>query len=64
MSETSLGKSKIKILLLEGVHESAVEAFRGDGYTEIDYHPEIVGPAKLTRAVQDAHFIGIRRRPS
>ncbi len=60
MSETSLGKSKIKILLLEGVHESAVEAFRGDGYTEIDYHPKSLGPAKLIEAVRDAHFIGIR----
>src|SRR5580698_523957 len=60
MSETSLGKTKIKILLLEGVHESAVEALRGDGYTEIDYHPKSLGPAKLIEAVRDAHFIGIR----
>jgi hypothetical protein len=36
MSKTSLDKSKIKILLLEGVHASAVEAFRADGYTNIE----------------------------
>ena len=37
---TSLDKSKIKILLLEGVHESAVETLRADGYSDIEYHRE------------------------
>ena len=40
MTKTSLDKSKIKILLLEGIHPSAVDAFRADGYTEIEYHPK------------------------
>ncbi len=60
MSETSLGKDKIKILLLEGVHESAVEAFRGDGYTDIEYHPKSLTGAKLIEAAREAYFIGIR----
>ena len=32
----SLDKDKIKILLLEGVHASAVESFRADGYTNVE----------------------------
>jgi len=60
MTTTSLGKSKIKILLLEGIHESAVDAFRADGYTEIDYHPKSLALPKLIEAARDAHFIGIR----
>jgi len=60
VSLTSLDKGKIKILLLEGIHESAVEAFRADGYTEIDYHPKSLPLRQLTEAARDAYFIGIR----
>ena len=56
----SLSKSKIKILLLEGVDPSAVDAFRNDGYTEVEYHKKSLPEAKLLAAVEDAHFIGIR----
>jgi len=35
--KTSLGKDKIKFLLLEGVHQSAVETLNQSGYTNIDY---------------------------
>ena len=57
---TSLEKNKIKVLLLEGVHPSAVEAFRADGYSNIEYHPKSLAEPELTAAVADAHFIGIR----
>jgi D-3-phosphoglycerate dehydrogenase len=60
MTQTSLEKSKIKILLLEGVHQSAVDAFRGDGYTEISYHPKSLPEPDLREAIRDAYFIGIR----
>lgn len=60
MPTTSLDKSRIKILLLEGVHESAVDAFRGDGYTEIDYYPKSLPSRQLIEAARDAYFIGIR----
>lgn len=60
MSKTSLDKSKIKILLLEGIHESAVESFRADGYTEIERHPKSLPPDRLRAAVADAYFVGIR----
>jgi D-3-phosphoglycerate dehydrogenase len=60
MSTTSLDKAKIKILLLEGVHQSAVDSFREDGYTNIDYHPKSLSEPDLFAAASDAHFIGIR----
>jgi len=37
MTKTSFEKSKINILLLEWVHESAVETFKENGYTNIEY---------------------------
>ncbi|SFC47876.1 D-3-phosphoglycerate dehydrogenase [Marinospirillum celere] len=59
---TSLDKGKIKILLLEGVHQTAVDNFKANGYTNIEYHPKSLPEAELLKAVEDAHFIGIRSR--
>jgi D-3-phosphoglycerate dehydrogenase / 2-oxoglutarate reductase len=58
--KTSLDKAKIKILLLEGVHASAVENFRADGYTNIEYHNVSLTGDRLHEAARDAYFIGIR----
>jgi D-3-phosphoglycerate dehydrogenase len=60
MTQTSLDKGKIKILLLEGVHPSAVEAFRRDGYTNIEEHPKSPPDGKLASALRDAYIVGIR----
>lgn len=60
MSKTSLDKSRIKILLLEGVHASAVAAFQADGYPNIVAHAKALPEAQLLEAVSDAYFIGIR----
>src|SRR5579863_9464854 len=60
LSKTSLQKAKIKILLLEGVHSNAVEAFRQDGYTNIEYHPKSLPEAKLLASIKDAYLVGIR----
>ncbi len=58
--DTSFAKEKLKIVLLEGVHSSAVDAFRADGYTDIDYHEKSMPEAQLTEAVKDAYIVGIR----
>ncbi|MDE3164191.1 MAG: phosphoglycerate dehydrogenase [Acidobacteriota bacterium] len=58
--KTSLDKSKIKILLLEGVHQSAVDAFHGDGYSNVEYHTLSLTGDKLREAARDAYFVGIR----
>jgi D-3-phosphoglycerate dehydrogenase len=60
MRKTSLDKSKIKILLLEGIHASAVETLRADGYTNIDCHPKSLTERQLAKAAANAYFIGIR----
>ncbi|ODC04959.1 D-3-phosphoglycerate dehydrogenase [Terasakiispira papahanaumokuakeensis] len=62
MAKTSLDKSKIKILLLEGVHQSAVDGFKAHGYTNIEYHPKSLSEADLLEAISDAHFVGLRSR--
>ncbi len=60
MTETSLEKNKIKILLLEGIHPSAVETFKADGYTGIECHEKSLPEAKLLASLRDAYFAGIR----
>jgi D-3-phosphoglycerate dehydrogenase len=60
MTATSLDKGKIKIVLLEGVHSSAVDAFRRDGYTDIEQHPKALPRDKLLESIADAYIVGIR----
>lgn len=60
MSKTSLDKSRIKILLLEGLHPSAEAAIRADGYSWIESHPKSLAPQDLAAAMSDAYFVGIR----
>jgi len=60
MGTTSLAKSKIKILLLEGIHPSAVDAFQADGYSTIEAHPKALSGDRLLEAIRDAYVVGIR----
>jgi D-3-phosphoglycerate dehydrogenase len=62
MNKTSLEKSKIKFLLLEGVHPSAVETLNQSGYTNIDYLKTALAEDELIERIQDAHFVGLRSR--
>jgi len=62
MAKTSLDKAKIKILLLEGVHPSAVDAFKQEGYSNIEYLKTSLPKDELINKVADAHFVGIRSR--
>ncbi|MBW7982934.1 phosphoglycerate dehydrogenase [Enterobacillus tribolii] len=62
MSKVSLEKDKIKFLLVEGVHQSAVDILRASGYTNIEYHKGALDDESLKSAIRDAHFIGIRSR--
>jgi D-3-phosphoglycerate dehydrogenase len=60
--KNSLDKSKIKFLLLEGVHQSAVDCLNAAGYTNIEYHKAALAEDELIEAIKDAHFVGIRSR--
>ncbi|GAB1111934.1 MAG: phosphoglycerate dehydrogenase [Shewanella algae] len=62
MAKHSLDKDKIKILLLEGVHQSAVDVLERAGYTNIEYHKASLSGAELQQSIKDAHFVGIRSR--
>ncbi|MCC5901808.1 MAG: phosphoglycerate dehydrogenase [Halomonas sp.] len=62
MAKTSLDKSKIKILLLEGVHQSAVDNFHNAGYENIELLPTSLDEETLIKKISDVHFIGIRSR--
>ncbi|AMQ88163.1 phosphoglycerate dehydrogenase [Marinobacter sp. LQ44] len=62
MSNTSLEKSKIRILLLEGVHQSAIDTLNAAGYTNIEYLSHSLGEEELIEKIADAHFVGIRSR--
>src|SRR5690606_23413113 len=62
MSKKSLDKSKIKFLLLEGVHQSAVETLNAAGYTNIDDLKTALAEDELLERIKDAHFVGLRSR--
>jgi len=62
MSTISLAKDKIKILLLEGVHESALEELKSKGYSNIEYLKTSLSEEDLIEKIADVHFIGIRSR--
>ena len=59
---TSFAKSRLKIVLLEGVHDRAVENFKRHGYTTIERHKKALAGDELEAAVADAFFVGIRSR--
>src|SRR5690606_25982004 len=59
---TSLDKSKIKFLLLEGLHPSGLEVLRKAGYKQIEALPGALPQEQLIERIRDVHFIGIRSR--
>ena len=58
----SLDKNKIQVLLLEGIHESAVKSFKNAGYTNVEYLKTALDGAELEQKIKNAHIIGIRSR--
>ncbi|EIJ70487.1 phosphoglycerate dehydrogenase [Pasteurella bettyae] len=62
MVPVSFDKDQIKFLLLEGVHQNAINVLQAAGYTNIEYYKKALGPEELKKAIKDAHFIGIRSR--
>ncbi|NML84587.1 phosphoglycerate dehydrogenase [Polaromonas sp.] len=62
MHKTSTDKKKIKFLLLEGIHPSAVAVLTAAGYTNIDSVPGALSDEELKARIADAHFVGIRSR--
>ena len=62
MSQLSIDKSKIRFLLLEGIHKNAIDVLSSNGYTNIDYVRTALDEETLIEKIRNAHFVGIRSR--
>ena len=62
MAQQSLERSKIKFLLLEGVHPSARATLQQSGYSNIEEHKKALPLEELKAAIANTHFVGIRSR--
>ena len=62
LQQISLKKNNIKIVLLEGVHQSAVDALQGAGFSNIHFYATALPENELMEVLKDAHFGGIRSR--
>jgi len=60
--EVSFPKDKIKILLLEGLHQSAFHEFNKKGYTSIDSSKDAMTEEELLNCIEQYHIIGIRSK--
>jgi D-3-phosphoglycerate dehydrogenase len=58
---TSFPKSEIKVLLLEGIHPVAAEAFAVEGFA-VEQLTGALGEAELTERLRDVHVLGIRSK--
>jgi D-3-phosphoglycerate dehydrogenase / 2-oxoglutarate reductase len=58
----SRAKDKIKILLLEGISDTAVNALTAAGYTNVDRRMTALDGADLRAALQGVSMLGIRSR--
>ncbi|PID34439.1 MAG: phosphoglycerate dehydrogenase, partial [Thiotrichales bacterium] len=50
----------MKILLLEGVSQTALDVFKHHNYTNIEYLKTSLSSDQLKEKIKDARFIGIR----
>ncbi|MCB2103036.1 MAG: phosphoglycerate dehydrogenase [Rhodobacterales bacterium] len=62
MTTLSFSKDKIRILLLEGIHENAVASLARQGYTNVERLPGALDAAALKEAIAGVHMVGIRSR--
>lgn len=62
LSNNSFAKEKIKILLLEGLHQSAFDELTSKGYSNIESIKTSLSEEELIKKIAKVHFIGIRSR--
>lgn len=58
----SLAKEKIKVLLLEGLHENAPNYFAEHGFSNVECYKKSLEKDELIEKIKDVHLIGIRSR--
>jgi D-3-phosphoglycerate dehydrogenase len=57
-----LAKEKIKILLLEGPHQNALDLFKEHDYTNIEYLKSSLDAKELIEKIKSVHLLGIRSK--
>ncbi|MCA3159085.1 MAG: phosphoglycerate dehydrogenase [Burkholderiales bacterium] len=62
MTKLSFDKNKLKFLLLENIHQNAIDAMVRGGYSNIETHKKSLEGQALLDALADVHFLGIRSR--
>jgi D-3-phosphoglycerate dehydrogenase / 2-oxoglutarate reductase len=62
VSRLSVPKDKIRIVLVEGVHESAARLLAANGYVNVERLSASPAPENLSRLLAEAHILGIRSR--
>ncbi|QTL05972.1 phosphoglycerate dehydrogenase [Aquabacter sp. L1I39] len=60
--QLSLAKDKIRVLLLEGVNDSAVELMTSAGYSNLTRLTKALDGEALKEAIKGVHILGIRSR--
>ncbi|RXT54494.1 D-3-phosphoglycerate dehydrogenase [Bosea sp. Tri-44] len=58
----SFPKDRLRVLLLEGINDSAVAALQQAGYTNLTRLPKALDEAQLVEAIEKTHILGIRSR--
>ncbi len=58
----SLPKDKIRVLLLEGVSDTALQTLASAGYSNVERLPKALTGSALLDAVKGVHLLGIRSR--
>lgn len=58
----SLSKDRIKVLLLEGINDSAAGLMVQAGYTNMERLPKALDHDALCKAIENVHVLGIRSR--
>jgi len=62
MQTTSFPKQDIRVLLLEGISQSAVDTFTAAGYSNIERHSSSLPEDELKLKIAHTHILGIRSR--
>ena len=62
VTKLSLSKDKINILLLEGVHDNAINELAHGGYATVERLPHALDESELLERIGSVHMLGIRSR--
>ena len=62
LSKTSFPKQDIRVVLFEGISQSAVEVFRAAGYEQVELLSKSLAGDELKQKLANAHIVGIRSR--